>query len=286
VKSSLVPQLKRIEEIKARKSVYGETLGLLEKILVERERSKELVDAELSDEEKGAAQRRLSQGFPALDRNELELDVSGAEEFLKRVMAIVRESNPGGIKALESALGRRTFPLERLLASVLRGEIDAFDAGSEGVDKGLLIFLAHEVVKLFLTVRRDLYALRVDEEGWKEGFCPFCGGMPFLAEFRGEEGKRFLFCGDCETEWRFSRFTCPFCKNDDQQKMGYFSAEGEDHYRVYYCENCKGYLKTVDSRETEKKVFPEIENLATLHLDFAAKKEGLKTEALTVRLLV
>jgi FdhE protein len=71
---------------------------------------------------------------------------------------------------------------------------------------------------------------------------------------------------------------CPFCGNSDQEKMRFFSEEGDRVHRVEVCDVCKAYLKVVDLRETERAVVLFVENLATIHLDLVAKREGFQRD--------
>jgi FdhE protein len=70
------------------------------------------------------------------------------------------------------------------------------------------------------------------------------------------------------------RIKCPFCGNEEQQTLAYFSIEGEERYRVDVCNECKRYIKTVDFRETREEANLDVEDIATLHLDMLANEEG------------
>ena len=56
----------------------------------------------------------------------------------------------------------------------------------------------------------------------------------------------------------------------------FFSAEEKD-YRIYVCDNCKKYLKTGDSRKADRLLYPPLEQVSTLHLDFKAQKMGFES---------
>jgi len=64
--------------------------------------------------------------------------------------------------------------------------------------------------------------------------------------------------------------------NRDPEDLGYFEAEGEEGLRVYFCNSCHRYLKTIDSRVFEEVAPLELESLATLHLDLIAEENGYK----------
>ena len=94
-----------------------------------------------------------------------------------------------------------------------------------------------------------------------------------MGEIRAE-GRRFLHCLLCGTEWEFPRLQCPYCRNQDQEQHTYFQVEGESENRVDICLACRHYLKTVDSREMEGSLDFEVEDYLTLHLDHLAQEEG------------
>ncbi|RPJ13122.1 MAG: formate dehydrogenase accessory protein FdhE, partial [Deltaproteobacteria bacterium] len=51
-------------------------------------------------------------------------------------------------------------------------------------------------------------------------------------------------------------------------------------YRVDACDSCRKYLKTVDTRVLNRRVYPALEQVASLHLDLKAAEAGY-TAALT-----
>jgi len=121
---------------------------------------------------------------------------------------------------------------------------------------------------------KEKYGGIIDASGWSEGYCPICGKEPKIGEIKGDEDSRFLFCNQCGFEWNYSRVKCPFCGNEEQHSLAYFTVEGEERYRVDVCNVCKRYVKIVDFRDTGEKVNLDVEDIATLHLDMLASEEG------------
>ena len=99
-----------------------------------------------------------------------------------------------------------------------------------------------------------------------------------MGKLEKEAGKRLLQCHLCRTEWPFKRLECPFCGNDDQNELRFFSDQGDPAHRVDVCDQCKMYLKIVDARKTEDETVLLVENLATAHLDIVAKGEGFRRD--------
>ncbi len=135
-------------------------------------------------------------------------------------------------------------------------------------------FLLNHTVKPFMKQYGKIVTSLYDFEQWQRGRCPVCGGRPGLAFFEREAGKRYLYCGLCEVKWRFQRLGCPYCLNGESQ---FFTVDGEgwEKYRVYFCDQCRGYLKTINRKKVndeETDLFWE--DINTVYLDILALQEG------------
>ena len=67
---------------------------------------------------------------------------------------------------------------------------------------------------------------------------------------------------------------CPFCKSAGSQT---YYAGDEGRYRLYVCEVCNRYLKTVDVREWKMDLCLPVECLVTVSMDIAAQEKGFKS---------
>jgi FdhE protein len=114
---------------------------------------------------------------------------------------------------------------------------------------------------------------------WRRPYCPICGGLPAIAALVGEEGKRKGLCSFCGHLWKLPRLGCPFCGNEKQEDLRYFYGEGDDIYRVQVCEQCKGYIKVVDTREGGDPKALAVDDVVTAHLDLLAEEEGYQRKA-------
>jgi formate dehydrogenase accessory protein FdhE len=106
--------------------------------------------------------------------------------------------------------------------------------------------------------------------------CPACGSAPSVARLRRADGRRFLTCGLCGSEWEAVRLACACCGTLDQALLGVLRLGDADARWVETCDGCKGYIKTVDERRLPEgeAVLPIVEESATLHLDLLAEREG------------
>ncbi|SHK05376.1 formate dehydrogenase accessory protein FdhE [Desulforamulus aeronauticus] len=137
----------------------------------------------------------------------------------------------------------------------------------------LLDFLAQVTFRPLLKTYGEEVAKQLPLGDWAHGHCPVCGDQPTMAKLAGSEGYRKLFCGRCETEWRYKRIGCPYCKDENASEASFIALDDHKQYRVYLCDRCKSYLKTVDERVSgEVDLF--CEDLATVELDKLAQSEG------------
>ena len=100
-----------------------------------------------------------------------------------------------------------------------------------------------------------------------------------MAALVGEEGKREALCSFCGHFWQLPRLMCPFCSTEKQEDLRYFHGEGDELYRVYVCEQCRGYLKVMDIREGGDVRTLAVDDVASGHLDLLAEEEGYQRKA-------
>lgn len=112
----------------------------------------------------------------------------------------------------------------------------------------------------------------------RAGFsCPFCGGAPQLSILQaapnGDGGGRSLQCALCSTTWPFGRVRCANCGEEDEHRLGYYTAREFDHLRVDACDTCRHYLKAVDLTRLGLAV-PVVDEIAGSALDVWAVQHG------------
>lgn len=107
--------------------------------------------------------------------------------------------------------------------------------------------------------------------------CPFCGRSPQLsilhADAGADGGGRSLQCAMCSTIWPFRRVLCANCGEEDERRLGYYTAAGFDHLRVDTCDACRHYLKAVDVTRLGHAV-PVVDEIAGSALDMWANQHG------------
>ncbi len=105
--------------------------------------------------------------------------------------------------------------------------------------------------------------------------CPVCGSAPALAKVGGEsptDGRgRTLYCQQCGTEWAFERIRCARCGSQNPQHLHYFNVEGDEAHRIYKCDECGGYTRTVFMEDALRPFSYEVEEVVTARLDAIAR---------------
>lgn len=158
---------------------------------------------------------------------------------------------------------------------------DMWDLSDRLVRKGeleqdLATFLFSMTLSSFYRRQLRLTAETLRTNLWEGGSCPLCGEKPHYGLLRPEDGAKELECWLCGTRWVHTRIKCPFCNNEEQDDLGYFTVENREICRVSFCQRCRRYLKIIDARRFDAKgdIVLAIHNLASLSCDLLARQEG------------
>lgn len=218
--------------------------------------------------------RRREPGKPLLSADEFVLDWCFAllRDTFEEVAALFAEfavlfgHTP---EELRESLPRHILTHDTVRAWFEGAELPA----TRSVGATLLRELVDAAVKPFLMCYSRTLLDRVDLERWRRGYCPICGGNADFAFLEAERGARWLVCSRCDAEWLFQRLQCPYCHTTDQNDLAYY-ANDDGLYRLYVCEHCKHYLKTIDLRKADPGVLIPMERLLTLRIDAQARRYG------------
>lgn len=194
-----------------------------------------------------------------------QIDVSLAVGRLPALLALIAESAPeilaAHAKALQKAGPERLHELfQHALSSPasVQGETDNFFA------RACLQPLAE-----------NLQSQLPRDPDYAAPLCPACGGFPQLSVLRpeGEGALRWLQCSFCLREWLFRRIVCPWCGEEDKEKLPYYSAQECPYVRVEACDSCRRYLKAVDL-SVDGRAVPIVDEVALAVLDVWAADHG------------
>jgi FdhE protein len=229
---------------------------------------------------KSVISKRLSQGIPLLSFEDWSLDWEQVQGLLQEVIRIIAQDSPDiatEVQTLGNVLSEKDV-LEEVVRAWYEGSSLVPIATRLGIDSDLLGLVAAAAVKPFLTVYSEVLLPKVDQESWRQRYCPVCGGNADFAYLDEERGSRWLLCSRCDAEWIFQRLECPYCGSQNQNDLSYFS-DDKGLYRLYVCEQCKRYLKTIDLRQAKSEVLMPLERLLTYEFDLQAREDGYRSFA-------
>ena len=219
-----------------------------------------------------AINKRAQRGLPLLSFAKLVPDWSLLPDIFAEVTAIFAE--------YPELFGESTEKPEeppsthQLTRKVVKAWFEGTElAATKGISEHTLAALVHATLKPFLISQAKVLIGSVEQERWRRGYCPICGGSPDFAYLDKEYGTRRLLCHRCDTEWLFQRLQCPYCGTQDQNALSYFTSD-EGLYRLYVCEKCKRYLKAIDLRQAKSDVLLPLERFYTLDIDRQAQEHG------------
>lgn len=234
------------------------------------------VTPQLTVEPKEAADRMRTGRSLEVD---FDIDTKDVIELLKRISEALAEVNPklkGTVKELKESIER--FALNSP-AKVTKNEIwhlrDSL-INDAILEQDLATFLFSTMLSSFYRQFSQSIAGVLRTDLWEGGNCPLCGEKPHYGLLRPKDGAKELECWLCGTRWLHPRIKCPFCGNEKQEELGYFTADNREICRINYCKQCHQYCKMIDTRkfETGSDVFLPVHNLATLSYDLLARQEG------------
>jgi FdhE protein len=265
------------------KPAYGELLGVYRELFLAQNRLAIQPEPLALTLDRKAAHRRLRGGRSLFSPETFPLDPEAHAAFLQAVCDLV-ETAPDPLahcaSQVANALSKDELDMAALGYALLKDDEQGLAryAADMGMDAGALRFLlANALLPLAARFANKAAVLLTDAPLWERGRCPICGHLPSLSAL-GENGSRALICGFCQHQWDVPRIFCPGCETRDSGAIAYFFSQKEAEYRVYTCDACRFYLKTVDLRLLERPFYPPAEVLLTLHLDIQAQEQGFTTE--------
>ena len=221
-------------------------------------------------------EERLNNGLPLITFNELALDWTLIKDITNEVTTCFADFTdlfselPKSFResklhpSLPKKVVRAWFENKKLPSTIEVDDISEY-----------LLYesIIHAVLKPFLVSHAKTLIGSISQERWRRNYCPICGGRPDFAYLDKELGARWLLCSRCDTEWLFQRLQCPYCGNQNQKDLAYFT-DDKGIYRLYVCEQCHKYIKAIDLRATNSKVILPLERLFTLDMDRQAQEKG------------
>ncbi len=274
---------KHLESLRGQNSIAEETLSFFSELIrLQADCCKKLLSGPAAvNPSSPEADQLLRQGSPLLQHPETVTEAPGLAEVFRQMLDVFRRSSPTApekLAGIDAALKEDRLDPGRLVERLIARDAEYFSgqAARCSVSAALLLYCTVNLAKPFMAAAAAPLQDLVQNELWNRHTCPVCGGSAGLARLsKEEEGRRYLYCGLCETAWSFSRVTCCFCGTDDTAHLKFIEIESTP-YRLDVCDRCRRYIKTRDDRRlaTGSGFIPALEELSTMHIDLVAEKEG------------
>lgn len=208
---------------------------------------------------------RLKHGEPLLTFDGLGVEAQTLAKLASRIGPIIMERSASERPATDG-------PIDWMAEARKWFESRLPPAGDGGANSSVARIVAAYALMPWLERAAEFHADRVDLTHWNRAYCPMCGGWPDLAFLAQETGQRQLVCARCSTRWPYRRMGCPYCASDEPSSQYFPGFEASD--RLYVCDRCRAYLKTVDLRERAAPSSVLFERVRLVPLDLAAEKAG------------
>jgi len=208
-----------------------------------------------------------------------EVDLSAAREMYSRFLELLVEHKPVWTEDAARLLAISAEDFTCLMSFAQAGEREAVERILHRLEvkPEVAWFTVSHTLKPFLRLFAEAVKPSIDSDNWLRNFCPVCGNKANQARVDNVEGKRYLLCSQCETEWLFKLLACPWCGNEDHRRLAFLEIEETPGYSLHVCENCKGYIKAVDERKGGDSELLKDET-ATLYLDILAQQRGYSSD--------
>jgi FdhE protein len=225
-------------------------------------------------------------GIPLLKSDKAQLDLAPAAAMLRnisdRLVTAPLVDAPLKLAATVNAFYRQSpEEAERVIRWAVSDESNRDENDGNVQDPGFQRLLAWTAIRWSLFPIIEEFADFRNEDLWMRGHCPTCGAAPAMAELvEAEAGReRRLVCALCQTRWRYKRLGCPFCGNEDPNELDVLEIEQEPSLRIDVCDECSGYLKTCIGSGLRDVL---LQDWPTLHLDVAARQQGLERKGISL----
>jgi FdhE protein len=194
-----------------------------------------------------------------------QIEVSALTGVMPSLFALVDRHGP---ELLREAAHRWELSGEQKWCQALHSVLDQDHTPSPGVDDFFTRACLQPIAEnLQLQLPADTYT--------GSNLCPVCGGRPQMAVLRpeGDAAGRWLLCSFCLREWPYRRLICPWCGEEDKEKLPRFSSQDWPSPYLEACDACRRYLKAIDMT-VDGLAVPLIDEAALSVLDVWATDRG------------
>ncbi|THB69239.1 MAG: formate dehydrogenase accessory protein FdhE [Desulfovibrio sp.] len=227
-----------------------------------------------------------AQGAPLLGRANFPLDLDQAKKLFSELLTLMdkmAQPLPESSAVLTTALSTNVFSLDQAFDAYLANNLEYFEDLADYTPKApsLFRFLIQASASPSIVAAAQALSQHISDKVWNWGHCPLCASLPFMADLKDKEGRRHLSCSFCHTQYRVKRISCPYCGEEDFEKLSFYTAKEEPGFRVDVCRSCRNYIKTTDFRQMDRKSSPLIDDLDSVVMDILAADKGYSRPTLS-----
>ena len=271
---------KAVDTAQKNKPAYADILGFYGGLFVAQEGCKGRIQLEPIRIPEELRSVKAKEKLPLIDIDGFVYDENESANLFMTICDLAKEANPKLAATAGVILNsvETTIKPDALFSGLLNGNEALFEniANELEIEKPVLGFFTYNSLKPSLCAGADQLAVYLNQnEPWLQGYCPICGNAPILSILE-DEGRRKLVCSFCWHLWSAKRVHCPFCDSSQNKDLHYFFSDEEKDVRVDLCDQCKKYIKTLDTRKAERLIYPPLEQIATMHLDIKAQEMGFE----------
>lgn len=286
---SLLPPLaeSRIAEIRSKAILPEDLIQLVERVLPLQRQAQARAQIVLPADKAMASEAAMFAGSPLLLRRDFPRDEALAAELFPQLLDILAASGGEAEKAagvIRQALQNGELDLSTALRALPEGDEAFFAAWRNTLPASprAMEFLVTSALAPGLHAAANALAPKLPKNlPHEHGHCPLCGSLPYVSLLRDKEGRRMGVCSFCGFEHRIRRIACPYCDESRQDQLKLFRVAEYPDVRVDVCATCSMYVKTLDCREMDGEVFPELMDMLSVALDVLAQQQGYKRPTLS-----
>jgi len=268
--------LEKLSKIEKEKGELPLLLAFYRKLLQIQVRVQKRIGTPKPGINREAISQRMQNGQSLLNIEDIVLDQGLVQELFAEVIKVFA-SYPQLFGELPDKLlkpgARRLLTKKAIKAWFTGKELPA--TMQDGVSENIMPAIIQATLQPFLTYYSEEFKDSVDEINWQRGYCPICGDTPDFSYLDKQRIARHLICSRCDAEWLFKRLECPFCGCQEQSALHYFT-DDKELYRLYTCQHCQKYIKTIDLNKTKENIIFPLERLLTIDMDRQARERGFK----------
>ena len=267
-------------QIETIRPAYSAILRLFGPIFLAQEKARESVVVHQRNVTTARLESFKLQEKTLIDKSDFIIDMKSAKLLFGHICAIAVKSDAKELHpetALMLAVMAKDFYPAPLFRAVTNEDDGFFRTRARAYQTApeTLMLMGYNSIKPSLeSCASGLKNYLSEEQFWQKPGCPVCGSTPVLSVL-DTDGKRFLICGFCWSQWAVPRIRCPFCLVTAIRKLHYKVNDHEKEYRIEACDRCRSYLKTVDTREIDRHFYAPLETIVSAHLDLLMENDHI-----------